>query len=76
MLALATGWTPDVIGDLPDAFRRACHWVLYVRARVPRGIPPIPKASRGMSTADRAEIARLSVDIAELRRDLFPAEED
>lgn len=37
MLALRTGWTPDVIGgDAPNGLsldlRQACHWALYAEA--------------------------------------------
>ena len=40
MLALETGWTPDVLVDMPARFRAGCHWALYARAIAgPEGIP-------------------------------------
>lgn len=40
MLALRTGWTPDVIGGdgpggVSDAFRRAAHFALYAERLAP-----------------------------------------
>lgn len=35
MLALETGWTPNIIGQLPAAFRAACHWAILARTVVP-----------------------------------------
>ena len=42
MLALETGWTPDVLADLPARFRQQCRWLLYARAVCgPEGLPVV-----------------------------------
>lgn len=47
-LALRTGWTPGTIGSLPAAFRRACHWRLWVGAVIgPEGLPPLAAPEPG-----------------------------
>jgi hypothetical protein len=35
ILALETGWTPDVIAEIPQPFREAAHHALYARALAP-----------------------------------------
>lgn len=54
MVALRTGWTPDVLAELPLAFRRACHWAIYAESivgneglqqvQIPHGAPPLVRA--------------------------------
>lgn len=72
MLALSTGWTPDVLADMPAVFRAACHWVLYVRAIVgPEGLPST-EVPRSASLEVRQAAARQSVHVANLRTLLYP----
>lgn len=72
ILALETGWTPDVLTELPAAFRAACHWVLYGRAIAgPEGLPVV-QIPAGAPAAARTEAARQSVHVAQLRTLLYP----
>ncbi len=72
MTALTTGWTPDVLAELPDRFRRACHWVLHAQAIVGSdGLPSIT-VPRDASLDERAAALRATVEIAQLRRLLYP----
>ncbi len=72
MLALATGWTPDVLADLPERFRRACHWALYAQAVVgPEGLPTIT-VPHGAPLEERARALRAMAAIDQVRRGLFP----
>lgn len=72
MLALATGWTPDVLAELPMSFRASCHWALYAAAIAgPEGLPStdIPK---GASQETRLAILQQSAHIGRLRTVLYP----
>ena len=72
MTALTTGWTPDVLAELPDRFRRACHWALYTQAVVgPDGLPTIT-VPRGAPLEQRVAAMRAMSEIAQLRQGLFP----
>lgn len=72
MTALATGWTPDVLAELPERFRIACHWALYAQAVVgPNGLPTI-EVARGAPLEDRARALRAMAAVDAVRRGLFP----
>jgi hypothetical protein len=76
MLALRTGWTPDVLAELPDAFRSGCHWALYAQAVAgDEGLPStdIP-ASAPMSA--RLEMQKTRVEVMKLRDALYPEDTD
>lgn len=76
MLALATGWTPDVIARLPSRFRAACHWALFVRSTV--GDEGFPSTDVPMTAPveARREAARVSVEIDKIRKLIYPEDED
>jgi hypothetical protein len=74
MLALETGWTPDVIATLSARFRAACHWWLYVRTLLPEGFPEMPSLN-GMSPMQKADVAKQRIQLAKLRTVVFPADE-
>ena len=71
-LALRTGWTPDVLGSLPGAFRRACHWRLWVGAVVGAEGFPDTSAPDGASPEARLAYARTAVAVDRTRRAIFP----
>jgi hypothetical protein len=74
MLALETGWTPDVIASLRARFRAACHWALFIRAILPEGIPPeMPVNSRDANARFAAVKQRHAID--QLRQVIYPADE-
>lgn len=76
MLALATGWTPDIITDLAVRFRAACHWALYVGAIAgPEGLPQVT-VPRGVPPEQRLAAAKAIAELARLRSDLYPEDED
>lgn len=76
MLALATGWTPDVLRKLPTGFRSRCHWVLYVRSIAGNeGLPDDSVPQRGSPDEIREAIRRRQA-IAEIRANLFPEDDD
>lgn len=75
MLALATGWTPDVLAELPAKFRAACHHALLLRTMLPEGLPPIPRSTAGMTVQQKADLARAAVAQADLRKFLFPEDD-
>ena len=84
MLALRTGWTPDVLAELPATFRGAAHWTLYAEAfagvftdllSATRRDPPdhLTGAARvEFMSARRAAREALPM----LRDDLFPPDEE
>jgi len=74
MLALGTGWTPDVLGDLPSTFRAACHWALYADAIVGDGIQNLP-VPKNAAPEYRLDVARANANRSKLRTLLFPADE-
>ena len=72
MLALQTGWTPSAISRLPNTFRQAAHWVLYLRAAIGDDGLPDTRVPSGASTEEKVEAARLSVQVDKMRKVLFP----
>lgn len=83
MLAIRTGWTPDVIagetGTVSNEFREAAHWALYAEAMSPLldELSSIRTLSmENVSLKDKARIAGLKLSAArdeELYRSyLFP----
>lgn len=76
MLALETGWTPDVIADLPLPFRLACHWAIYARVvSGPEGLPNT-EVDRSAPPAVRIAAMKQAAATAELRKILFPEDDD
>lgn len=76
MTALATGWTPAVLADLPDRFRAACHWALYVGAIAgPDGLPQV-SIPKGAPPAERLAAGKVISDLARLRSELYPEDAD
>ena len=76
MLALATGWTPDVLADLPGPFRRACHWALFTRTIVGSdGLIEPERPAVGSSLEARKTYGEQMRDIARIRKTLFPEDE-
>lgn len=87
MLALETGWTPDVIagdtGVVSDEFRRACHWVIYAREmdKVIDSLDETLAIDEGdLTPTGKAQIVGLKLRAQENRalyhETLFPADED
>lgn len=75
-MALATGWTPDVIAELPTRFRAACHWRLYAGALAgPEGFPSTDIPA-GAPTDVRLAIGQQRAQIGKLRTVLYPEDED
>jgi len=73
MLALDTGWTPAILGTLPSRFRAACHWVIWLRAVIgDEGLPQSVTPPPGATPEQRAQLGRAALQIAELRRELYP----
>lgn len=76
MLALRTGWTPDVLADLPLRFRSAAHWAMYARVLSgPNGLPStdIPQDT---DNATKAAAMRRNAALMPLRKALFPEDDD
>lgn len=72
MLALATGWTPDVLAAMPARFRASCHWALYARTLSgPEGLPSsdIPSS---LPWSQKIELQKRNVQVAKLRDILYP----
>ena len=77
MLALATGWTDDVIAGLSASFRAACHHVLFLRTLVPEdGMPSLPELGSVRDQKQKAVIARAHLAQRQLREFLFPEDDD
>lgn len=73
MLALETGWTPDVIAELPRRFRLAAHWALFARAIVgPEGLPVLHAPAFGASGEAFAQHAAASAAVSGARLVLYP----
>lgn len=76
MLALETGWTPDVLAELPDAFLAGCRWALYARSVAgPEGLPDV-EIPPSAPWAQKVEMQRARVEILKLRTLLFPEDAD
>ena len=70
MLAMATGWTPDVLADLPARFRASCHWSLYAQTIAgPDGLPGTDLAPGQKATP---EFQAQRVAVMKLRNLLYP----
>lgn len=77
MLALATGWTDDVIAGLSASFRAACHHVLFLRTLIPDdGLPVIPALSSVREPDQKRAIAQAHLAQSQLREYLFPEDTD
>lgn len=83
ILALRTGWTPDVMTELPSPFRENAHWALYAEgyaerfgkiAMVAETDPP-----RGMASAPHRDFINTQKAAKSalrwLKETLFPADE-
>ena len=70
MLALETGWTPDVIAELPASFRDAAHWALYARAIC--GPEGLPSTDLPAGTRRTPEMAKAAIALKAVRDGLFP----
>lgn len=76
MLALETGWTPDVLAALPLRFKRQCHWTLYGRAiSGPEGLPST-ELPAGASLEVRRAVLAQNAALLPIRSALFPEDED
>jgi len=80
MLALATGWTPDVVagetGQVSAAFREAAHWTLYVQAIVgPEGLPRADEPQKVTEQSARAARLQLRALLATIHKLLYPEDE-
>lgn len=76
-LAIRTGWTPDTLGSLPGAFRRACHWRLWVGAIVGQdGLAPIVAPPPGSPAEAYASWAEAKNERKAVDPILFPEDED
>lgn len=83
ILALRTGWTPDVIAELPTSFRESTHWALYSEGFAERygQIATIvdrdpPRELKGVGLTEfiaNRKSARTAFDW--LKKTLFPADE-
>lgn len=70
MVALQTGWTPDVIAELPVAFRDACRWALY--AQVASGPEGLPSTDLPPGVRATPEFQQRRVEVNRLRSMLYP----
>lgn len=76
MLALATGWTPDVLAELPIGFRSAAHWALYAQAiSGPEGLPSTELPAGASPDVRRAVMAQ-NAALLPIRDALYPEDED
>ena len=76
MLALATGWTPDVLAELPLRFRAACHWALYARTIVGDEGLNVPSPGAFADPVQKVQAAKNSVIAGQIRKALFPEDDD
>lgn len=74
MLALATGWTPDVLAELPARFRAACHWRLYTGTIA--GPDGLPSTEAAPGTRMTPELQAQRVGVMRLRKLLYPEDDD
>jgi hypothetical protein len=73
ILALETGWTPAMLGNLPSRFRAACHWVLYLRAMIGEdGLPQSLTPPPGATPEQRVQLAQAAMQLKTLRHELYP----
>lgn len=76
MLALRTGWTPDVLADVGVRFRRACHWALYARVLSgPNGLPSTDIPA-GADISVKSQAMQRNAALIPLRGHLFPEDTD
>lgn len=72
MLALQTGWTPDVLAELPTRFLRRCRWLMYARAIAgPEGLPVVDIPSRAPIEV-RLAAQESRAQLMKIRTLLFP----
>lgn len=76
MLALATGWTPDVLRELPTPFRAACHWTLYARTIVGSDGLPSTEIPVSAGMGDRLDAMKQSAALLPIRQTLYPEDVD
>lgn len=75
MTALRTGWTPDVLAEMPVAFRAACHWALYAETIAgPEGLPSTERPA-GLPSEHAAAWLRTRAEVLRLRDVLYPGDE-
>jgi len=75
MVALETGWTPDVLAEMPDRFRRGAHWALYARAIVGQEGLSVPTLPEGASPVQRVALAKARIHADKLRQVIFPEDD-
>lgn len=76
MLALRTGWTPEVLAELPLRFRGAAHWAMYAKTLAgPEGLPPTD-LPQGVPNSVKQEAMLRNAALLPLRRLLFPEDDD
>lgn len=76
MLALATGWTPKVIGTVPAWFRAACHWALYVRSIVGNDGLPSTEIPVNGGMGERLAAMKQNAELLPVRSRIYPEDED
>ena len=76
MLALATGWTPDVLVELPLRFRAACHWMLYARTIIGDEGLNVPSPGAFSDPAQKQHAAKNAMIAKQIREALFPEDDD
>ena len=77
MLALATGWTDEMIAGLSASFRAACHHVLFLRTLIPEdGMPVLPELGTVRDPKQKRAIGQAHLAQAKLREFLFPEDDD
>lgn len=72
MLALETGWTPDVLAEMPTRFLGACRWVIYARAIAGSDGLPSGEIPQGASPAVLRAALREKQQVEVLREALYP----
>jgi hypothetical protein len=75
-LALRTGWTPDILRELPTGFRSRCHWSLYAHAIAgEEGLPSVT-IPHGVAPAQRLQAQKALTQVMQLRALLYPEDDD